>query len=224
MKGHRVEFPVNGTPGSGYFSPSGTGSGPGIIVIQEWWGLVGHIKDVADRFATAGFNALVPDFYNGKSTTEPDEAGSMMMALQIEEVAKLVRGSVDFLLDGSREGDKVGVVGFCMGGQLSMYAACVDPRIGACVNFYGIHPHVYPDFAKINGPLLGFFAEDDEYNPLESVAALDKKLTELGKEHSITVFEGTQHAFFNSDRPEVYNHEVAEMCWEQMIAFFRANL
>ncbi len=220
-----IEFSGNGKPFQGYLATPESGSGPGVIVIQEWWGLVGHIKDVADRFAAAGFTALAPDFYHGKATDEPDEAGSLMMALNIEDAERVIQGAVAELLNHeSCSSEKAGVVGFCMGGQLSMFAACVNDSIGGCVNLYGIHPNVQPDFARLNSPMLGFFAEHDEYASPEAVAALDQTLTDLGKEHSFTTYKGRQHAFFNSDRPEVYDHEAAEMCWEWMTEFFKENL
>ena len=225
MSGHIIEFSGNGQSYSGYLATSIDGSGPAVIVIQEWWGLVGHIKDVADRFAQAGFTALAPDFYHGKTTTEPDEAGSLMMALQIDDAAKVIHGAVDALLDNpAAAGDRVGVVGFCMGGQLSMYAACIDERIGACVNFYGIHPNVKPDFSKLSAPLLGFFAEHDDYASPDAVKAMDQELTRLGKEHEFTIYEGAHHAFFNSDRPQVYDAGCAGQSWEKMVEFFSTNL
>lgn len=220
-----IEFAGNGSKYSGYLAEPESGAGPGVIVIQEWWGLVGHIKDVVDRFAAAGFTALAPDFYHGKQTTEPDEAGSMMMALNIADAEKVVHGAVTALLaEESTSGEMVGVVGFCMGGQLSLFAACVDERIGACVDFYGIHPNVHPDYAKLNGPVLGFFASEDTYATPEVVAKMSADLTAAGKGHDFKIYEGRQHAFFNSDRPEVYDHEAAEECWTKMTAFFRENL
>ena len=225
MSGHMVNFQGNGSEYRGYLSPSLTGSGRGVIVIQEWWGLVGHIKDVADRFAEAGFTALAPDFYNGRQTTEPDEAGTLMMALNIEDAAKVIHGAVNALLAHDNvTHEKVGVIGFCMGGQLSMFAACIDRKIGACVNFYGIHPNVHPEFEKLHAPLLGFFAENDTYASPDVVASLDRDLSALGKEHRFLVFEGRQHAFFNSDRPEVFDKEAAEDCWNQMVSFLNENI
>jgi carboxymethylenebutenolidase len=194
-------------------------------VIQEWWGLVGHIRDVVDRFADAGFTALAPDFYHGKSTAEPDEAGSLMMALEMEDAAKVIRGAVSRLLeDDATDGERVGAVGFCMGGQLSMYAACIDPRIGACVNFYGIHPNVKPDFAHLQAPLLGFFAEDDDSASPEAVQALAKELERHGRSFEFKTYPGTRHAFFNSDRPQVFDAHAAKDSWERLIRFFRENL
>ena len=223
--GASIDFSGNGQPYSGYLAPSETGSGPGVIVIQEWWGLVGHIKDVADRFAKEGFTALAPDFYHGKQTDEPDEAGSLMMALEVPEAERVIGGAVDALLaNEATTGEKVGVVGFCMGGQLSLYATTVNPKIGACVDYYGIHPNVHPKLENLQAPVMGFFAERDEHVWPAQVSVLDMKLSELGKEHYFKTYRGCQHAFFNSDRPEVYNQEAAEDSWAVMVAFFRRQL
>ena len=225
MNGTMIEFNGNGKPYTGYLSRSASGSGPGVIVIQEWWGLVGHIKDVADRFAAAGFTALAPDFYHGKATKEPDEAGSLMMALEVPDAEKVIHGAVDALLaNDAVKGDRVGVVGFCMGGQLSLFAAAINPKIGACVDFYGIHPNVHPKFENLRAPILGFFADQDAYASPEAVSALSKTLDEHGKRHEFKTYAGRQHAFFNSDRPEVYDEPAAEESWARMLAFFRENL
>ncbi|MBX3095642.1 MAG: dienelactone hydrolase family protein [Fimbriimonadaceae bacterium] len=200
-------------------------SGPGVILIQEWWGLVDHIKCVADRLADEGFVVLAPDFYDGQQTTEPDEAGSLMMALNIARAAEMVQGGVDFLLGDDRvDGEKVGVVGFCMGGKLAMYAATLHPHIGAAANFYGIHPHVHPNYQKLHAPVLGIFAENDEYASPEAVRELSAQLTALGKEHDFHTYAGVSHAFFNDDRPEVYDGEAAMDAWQKLLAFFRQNL
>lgn len=220
-----IDYPANGDTYSGYLAPSTNGKGPGVIVIQEWWGLVGHIKDVADRFALAGFTALAPDLYKGEIAEEPDTAGKMMMALNIEEAEKVLRGAVNRLLeDPATEGNKVGVVGFCMGGQLALLAATTNDNIGACVNFYGIHPHVKPDFSQLKGPVLGIFAENDAYTSPEVVNALSEELKKIGKEHDFTIYPGTDHAFFNDDRPEVFHEEASRDAWDRMIKFFRVNL
>ena len=225
MNGKMVEFEGNGHPYAGYLSPSVNGSGPGVVVIQEYWGLVGHIKSVADRLAAEGFTVLAPDFYHGETTDEPDEAGSMMMALNIADAEKVIRGAVTFLLDHpASTGPQVGVVGFCMGGQLSLFAACLDNRIGACVDYYGIHPKVHPDFEKLEAPVLGFFAEHDEYATPEAVKALDAELTKYGKKHNFLTYPNTHHAFFNDDRPEVYNQSAAENSWDKMLALFEEKL
>lgn len=220
-----IEFQGNGKSYQGYLAPAKAGRGPGVIVIQEWWGLVGHIKDVCDRFAEAGFTALAPDFYDGKTTDEPDEAGSLMMALNISEAEKVIRGAITALLEHeATEGSKVGVVGFCMGGQLSLFAAALDNRIGACVDYYGIHPNVQPSFRQLEAPVLGFFAEHDDYATPEAVEALGMELNALNKTHEFKTYPGTHHAFFNSERPEVFDQHAAEDSWNRMLAFFEENL
>src|SRR5437870_10361221 len=140
--GEMVEFRSNGKATSGYLALPKQ-KGPGVIVIQEWWGLVPHIKDVADRFTAAGFVALAPDLYHGQaaSNQEPDVAGKLMMSLKISEADKDLAGAIDFLSKhDSAMSKKVGTVGFCMGGALSLFAAANNPdKVGACVVFYGAH-------------------------------------------------------------------------------------
>jgi carboxymethylenebutenolidase len=223
--GEMISFTGNGRSYEGYLAPAATGRGRGIVVIQEWWGLVGHIKNVVDRFAEADFTALAPDFYQGKATTEPDEAGSLMMALNIQEAEKVLHGAVEALVaHPATSGDKVGVIGFCMGGQLSLFAATINPKIGACVDFYGIHPNVQPKLENLNAPLLGIFAEKDAYASPEAVKELSAKLNEFGKAHEFHTYPETHHAFFNDDRPEVYDQFAAEDAWTRVIAFFRKHL
>ncbi len=223
--GAMVQFPMNGAAGGGYLATPSSGSGPGVVVIQEWWGLVDHIKAVADRLAGAGFAALAPDFYDGRTTASPDEAGKLMMALDIDAAEKKLRGAVDYLLSrGEVAGERVGTVGFCMGGQLSLYAACANPRVGACVDFYGIHPNVKPDLAALRAPVLGFFAEQDGFVPPAAARQLESDLRAAGKQVEIIVFEGADHAFFNDTRAEVYHAAYAQQCWERLVAFYREHL
>jgi carboxymethylenebutenolidase len=220
-----VRFPVNGTTGSGYLSAPESGSGSGLIVIQEWWGLVDHIKNVVDRFAGEGFVALAPDFYDGQTTDSPDEAGKLMMALEIESAEHNLRGAIDYLLGRDDvAGGTVGTVGFCMGGQLALYAACVNPRVGACVDFYGIHPNVNPDLTQLRAPILGFFAEDDQSVPPDVVRQLERDLTAAGKQSTIRIFGGADHGFFNDTRHRVFHAVYANQCWEQMLQFFAEHL
>ncbi len=217
-----VEFPANGRKARGYLARPEAG-GPGVIVIQEWWGLVGHIKKVADRFAAAGYVALAPDLYHGESTKSPDEAGKLMMALRIEETEKDLRGACDYLATESK-GGKLGVVGFCMGGQLALFAASKNERIAACVDFYGIHPNVKPDYDRFRGPVLGLFAEKDGYVSAQAVGELDKKLAASGVEHDFHTYPGVDHAFFNDERKEVYDVAAATDAWIRVMEFFKKNL
>ena len=168
LKGTMVVFAANGGKTSGYVTKPESGEGPGVIVLQEWWGLVGHIKNVADRFAAAGYVALAPDLYHGDAATSPDEAGKLMMALEIEEAEKDLSGAVDYLM-GISNSAKIGIVGFCMGGQLALFAASKSAHIGACVDFYGIHPNVKPDYSQLKAPVLGLFAAKDGSAPASIV-------------------------------------------------------
>jgi carboxymethylenebutenolidase len=224
MAGQMIEFPSNGGTTRGYLSTP-EGPGPGVVVIQEWWGLVPHIKDVADRLAAAGFVALAPDLYHGDVARSPDEAGKRMMALNIAQTEKDLRGAVNYLLaHEATVGQRVGTVGFCMGGALSLYAASKNEQVGACVVFYGIHPKVEPDFGALRAPVLGLFAENDKSVPPEAVHALVEKLLAQGKSVEAHIYHGTDHAFFNDTRPEVYNAEAAADAWRRTIEFFRMNL
>ena len=218
MSGKMVQFAANGKTGSGYLSTPRKGGGPGVVVIQEWWGLVDHITDVADRFAKEGFVALAPDMYHGKTTTRPDDAGKLMMALKIDEVEQDLRGAIDYLLGlGETQGDRAGTVGFCMGGQLSLYAACANPKVGACViyygiHYYGIHPNVHPDLESLRAPVLGFFAEKDGFVTPEVVGKLESDLRAAGKQVEFHIYRGAEHAFFNDTRP-VYHKAYAKETW-----------
>jgi carboxymethylenebutenolidase len=225
MAGAMVEFTSNGGKASGYLAIPKKGTGPGVIVIQEWWGLVDHIKDVCDRFANEGYVALAPDLYHGKATKSPDEAGKLMMALRIDEAEKDLRGAIQYLLNHeATTGTKVGVIGFCMGGALSLYAASKNAQVGACVVFYGIHPNVKPDLPKLQAPVLGIYAERDQNVPPESVRELERQLKELGKSVEIHIYPDTDHAFFNDQRPDVYNPKAAEDAWRRVMQFFAKHL
>lgn len=223
--GHLVEFSSNGGTCSGYLSIPEKGSGPGVIVLQEWWGLLDHIKDVADRFAREGFLALAPDLYHGKSTRSPDEAGKLMMALNIDEAEKDLRGAIDHLL-GMKEcsRSRVGTVGFCMGGQLSLFAACANPKVGACVTFYGIHPNVHPRIEDLKAPVLGFFAEQDAHVPPQAARELEASLKAAGKDVEFHIYAGVGHAFFNEERADAYNAEYAGKSWRRTLEFFKKHL
>lgn len=220
-----VRFSTNGTTGSGYLAGSKSGVGPGVIVIQEWWGLVDHIKDVVDRLGAAGFVALAPDLYDGETTDSPDDAGRLMMALEIESAEQKLRGAIEYLLGRDDvSGTTVGTVGFCMGGQLSLYAACANSKVGACVDFYGIHPNVKPDLGSLKAPVLGFFAENDAFVTPNVARRLETDLVAAGKQVELTVFDGADHGFFNDTRHQVYHAAYARQCWERMVLFFNEHL
>jgi carboxymethylenebutenolidase len=226
--GEEIEFPSNGTTGGGYLAVPSGGPGPGVVVIQEWWGLVPHIVDVADRFAAEGFTALAPDLYHGKKVpnSEPDEAGKAMMAMELERAGKDLSGAVDELRRRA-SGDKVGVVGFCMGGGLAIVLACQRPdAVAACVPFYGVipWPDAQPDYAALAAPVLAHIAEHDDFFGPEAAARQEATLKDLGKQTEFHVYPGTQHAFFNDTRPEVHDAQAAATAWERSMAFLHRQL
>lgn len=225
MTGSMITYAANGRTNDGYLALPPSGTGPGLIVIQEWWGLVGHIKEVADRFAAAGFVTLAPDMYHGEATTNPDQAGKLLMALNIAEAGVDLRGAAAYLHAlPSVSPKKVGSLGFCMGGQLSLYAAQEMPDLlSACVDFYGIHPKVVIDPARVKVPVLGHFGKDDKSVPLEAVHALAAAVQGAGGSFVAHEYDAG-HAFFNDGRPTAYNAAAAQLAWTRTIEFLHATL
>jgi carboxymethylenebutenolidase len=224
--GDMIEFPSNGSTGSGYLAVPESGKGPGLIVIQEWWGLVDHIKDVCDRFAAAGFVALAPDLYHGVTVAEPDEAGKAMMALKMDGAARDLSGAVDEVVRRSA-GAHIGVIGFCMGGGLALVLAAQRPdAVAAVVPCYGVipWPDAQPDYSALSAAVLGHYAGNDDFFTAEAATALGDQLRGLGKEAEIIVYPNCDHAFFNDTRPEVYDAAASAALWERSVAFFSAHL
>jgi carboxymethylenebutenolidase len=224
--GEIVEFASNGATGQGYLATPVSGTGIPVVVIQEWWGLVPHIKSVCDRFAAEGFVALAPDLYHGRTVDEPDEAGKEMMALELDRAGRDMGGAVDELL--RRTGASgVGVVGFCMGGGLALVLACQRPdAVRAVAPCYGIipWPDAEPDYSAMTAAVEGHYAELDGFFTPEAANALGEKLRSLGKEARIVVHPGADHAFFNDERPEVYNAVEAQELWRSVVSFFSSRL
>jgi carboxymethylenebutenolidase len=223
MPGQMVSFPSNGSRAEGYLSLPASGKGPGVIVIQEWWGLVPHIKEVADRLAAEGYVALAPDLYHGKTTTEPDEAGKMMMAMKMDQAAQDMAGAYDYLKAHDACTGKMGSVGFCMGGGLSLYIATLRP-VDACVVYYGVLPGVQPDLSKLRGPVLGHYADHDEWASPAAAHALEEQIKAAGAKAEFHIYPDTQHAFFNDTRPGIYNASAAKTSWERTLAFYKKHL
>lgn len=223
--GREIEFSSNGDAVRGYLAVPASGKGPGVVVIQEWWGLVDHIRDVCDRFAREGFVALAPDLYRGESTSDPDEAGRLMMGLEIPRAARDLDGAIQALLNHDAvEGAKVGAIGFCMGGQLALFAATRNPRIGAVADFYGVHPNVTLDLSGLDAAVLGIFAENDAFVTPEAARKLEADLRGAGKRIDIEIFPGVDHAFFNETRPDVHDAQAAAQALAKTLALFRAEL
>jgi carboxymethylenebutenolidase len=228
MAGELVSFASNGGTCGGYLAPPAGGKGAGVVVMQEWWGLVPWIKEMADRFAAAGFLALAPDLYHGKTTDEPDEAGKLMMRMKMDEAAKDMSGAYDYLKDHVSSTGKVGSVGFCLGGGLALYAATLKP-FDASVSYYGVLPGAQPDFGSLAGPVLGHYAENDGWASPDAARALEKQIKDAGKSAEFHIYAGAQHAFCNPS-PEVnkaggkYDEAAAKQSWERTLAFFKQHL
>ena len=221
--GELIEFASNGGTCGGYLA---NGGGAGVIVIQEWWGLVPHIKDVADRFAEAGFTALAPDLYHGQSSTEPDGAGKLMMSLNVAQAAKDLSGAVDHLRSLTGR-DKVGVVGYCMGGALTLALACARPdAVAAAAPYYGVigWPSAQLEWKNLAATVIGEYAEHDDFASADRVRALESELRGLGKNATMHVHQGAHHAFFNDTRPDVYDAAASRTAFARTLELFNATL
>lgn len=219
-----VEFPANGGTAKGYLAEP-DGEGPGVVVLQEWWGVDDHIRDVCDRFAAEGFVALAPDLFHGETTDQPSEAEQKTMALDMDEAIKEMRGAVQFVAQHEICTGAVGAVGFCLGGGLSAHAAAASPDISATVIFYYVMPHGKPDFSKINGPVLGHFGTEDEFISLDDAKALEEEIRSAGNDVTFEYYEGAGHAFFaDHNRLGTYDADLARKAWERTIDFFKQHL
>jgi carboxymethylenebutenolidase len=225
--GSMIEFASNGSTDAGYLAAPTAGTGPGVVVIQEWWGLVDHVKDVCDRLAAEGFVALAPDLYHGVKTTSPDEAGELMMALELGRSAMDMSGAVDEVAARS-SGHGVGVVGFCMGGGLALMLASQRPdKVRAAVPFYGVIPWegAQVDFTALTGAVLGHFAGRDEAASPEAARELVRRFHEAGNaDVDVHIYPETDHAFFNDTRPEVHDPEASALAWQRTIEFLRSRI
>jgi carboxymethylenebutenolidase len=226
MKTEMVSFASNGDTTDGFLArPDGDGPFPGVIVIQEWWGLNDNIKDIAQRFANEGFAALAPDIYHGKVTAEPDEAMKAMMATDMNRASKELTKATDYLASQPyTQGRGIGATGFCMGGGLALTLACDSPHIKAVAPFYGANPTPIEKVENIQGPLFVSYAEHDDWAGPAVREALEGALQRFGKQYEIKVYPGTQHAFFNDTRPDAYNEAAAKDSWAKVLELFRANL
>src|SRR6201981_2765694 len=209
----------DGVATRGYLAMAGHGR-PGIIVIQEWWGLNDQICGVVDRFARAGYDALAPDLYKGHLTTEPDEANHLMTGLDFADATHQdLRGAAQHLQTKS---GRVAVMGYCMGGALTIAAAVHVPEFAAGVCFYGIPPKAFADPAKIRMPLQGHFANQDDWCTPAAVDDLERTLRAAGVTHEIFRY-GSAHAFAN-ERSAAYDIGCANPAWERTAAFLGAQI
>jgi len=225
-----VEFKSNGHNASGYLVKPPSGSGPGVLVIQEWWGLDNDLKKMADKLAAAGFVALAPDLYHGQVAghTEMDKAAHLMNTMPADRAGRDMSGAVDFLASHPSVTSKgIGVVGFCMGGMLSFIIAANRPdKVKAVVPFYGFpQGPMEPDWSKLSAAIRGHMAENDDFFPPAAAAALEKKLRAMGKDCSLKVHPGTGHAFMGPHNAlGTLNEKLAAQIWPDVIAFLKAKV
>jgi carboxymethylenebutenolidase len=225
-----VEFASNGNEASGYLVRPSGGSGPGVIVIQEWWGVDASLKEMADRVAAAGFVALAPDLYHGEVAghDEMDKAAQLMQSLPPDRAGRDMSGAVDFLASHDAvSGDGIGVVGFCMGGMLSwIIAANRGDRVKAIVPFYG-YPQgaTEPDWSGLTAAVQGHMAENDDFFGPDGAHALEAKLRGMGKDVTLTVHPGTGHAFMGPHNAlGTLDKALAAKIWPQAMAFLHDHL
>ncbi len=221
-----VTFPSNGNQAHGYLATPNNDGGPGVIVVQEWWGLDDHIVSICDRLAAEGFVALAPDLFGGRVTHNADEAGELLGALPEDQAARDLGGAVDYLLGlPAVTGDKVGAVGFCMGGGFVLaLAAQQGDRIAAAVAYYGVG-YVPQDFSTVSAAILGHYGEQDQMYPVEQARELEAKLKAETKGPVTMYYYPAGHAFNNDeDNIGTYNAEQAALAWGRTIAFLHERL
>jgi carboxymethylenebutenolidase len=223
-----VDIP-SGTYGlTGYLATPASGRGPGVVLIQEWWGIVPHIESVADRLAGAGFVALAPDLFRGQHTTEPDEAGKLMMGLRVESAGSDIAAAANHLVrSGLLTSAQAGCVGFCMGGGLALLAPTVSPDIDCTVGFYPAMPwpDYHPDWARYAGKeALIHQCEADLPSTGPDITRYAEEIAAHGGVAVVESYPGTLHAFFNDDRPEVHDASASALAWARTVDFLHRRL
>lgn len=230
--GEMISYQSNGGTSEGYLAVPGPDGqqrddAPGVVLIQEWWGLVGHITSVADRLAAAGFVALAPDLYHGRQAREPDEAQKMLMGLAMDQAAKDIGGAAAYLATRPQTGGAVGTVGFCMGGSLALWAGSLSPHITAAVAYYPGIPweRMQPSWQNYSGKAALIHTDEDEGGSgAPGIQEAVRLIADAGGEVTVYDYAGTGHAFFNDDRPEVYHQAAATLSWDRTLTFLHDRL
>lgn len=223
--GSMIQYQRNGQKVGAYLAtPSGAGPFPAVIVIQEWWGLNAHIKEVAERYTREGYVALAPDLYHGKVTDDPNEAGKLMGALNRDEAIKDLTGGIQYLKSQKTvRADRIGVTGFCMGGSFALLLPCKTKEIKAAAPYYG----EVPDEATLRGlacPVLYIYGDADFWITRDDVRRLEEGLKKLGKPGEVKIYPGAPHGFFNDTRKDVYRVAEADDAWRRTLDFFAKHL
>ena len=226
--GEIVSFQSNGGTSEGYLARPDSPNGSAVIVIQEWWGLVGHITEVADRFAAQGYVTLAPDLYHGVSTREPDEAGKLMMGLAMDQAAKDIDGAAAYLADRPEvTTGKVGTVGYCMGGSLALWSATLSDHVVAAVGYYPPVPweRMSPQWSNYAGKAAQIHcSEGDGTSSAPGIQQAKAAIEGAGGKVTLFDYPGTEHAFFNDHRPEVHDLDASDLSWDRTLEFFGATL
>jgi carboxymethylenebutenolidase len=220
-------FPSGGGTAHGYLALPAAGSGPGVVVIQEWWGLTDHIADVCDRLAGEGFVALAADLYGGRTTHDADEAGELMMSLPVDQAARDLGGAVDFLLGHEAvTSSSVGAVGFCMGGGfVLLLAAQQGQKVGAAVPYYGVGPAVPQTYTGLTAAVQGHYGERDDFYPADDARRQAEQIrAESGADVEFHLYPAG-HAFHNdTNKLGTYDEQQAQLAWSRTVDFLRARL
>ena len=220
-------FPSGSGSAHGYLALPQSGSGPGVIVIQEWWGLTDHIADISDRLAREGFVALAPDLFGGRTAHDADGAMELMTSLPVDQAARDLSGAVDFLLGHEAvTSTKVGAVGFCMGGGfVLLLAAQQGDKVGAAVPFYGVGPGVPEQFGGLTAAVQGHYGERDDFYPADQARAQEKQIREESGADVVFHYYDAAHAFHNDENTMgTYSEADATLAWSRTVDFLRANL
>jgi carboxymethylenebutenolidase len=220
-----IRFPAGDGDSTGFLAWSEDSAAlPGLIVLQEFWGLNEHIKDVTRRLATEGFAALAPDMYDGKVTADPAEARQWLMAMDQAAALQKMQGAVEYLKSTANVNrNRIGVIGFCMGGFLALNLACHNRDIRVATPFYGRIP---PDslLENLTAPVLYFFGEQDHHLPAADVDRLEQFIKRTGRSGGVVRYPQADHAFFNDTRKEVYREADAKDAWAKALEFLRKYL
>jgi carboxymethylenebutenolidase len=200
-------------------TPAASGKSGGVVLVQEYWGVNDHIRDLVKRFSHEGFRVLAPDLYHGKTTKSAEEAGKLMAAFDWKLAVDEIAGAAEHLRTHETSNGKVAVMGFCMGGALAFAAACNVPDLAAAVPFYGVPNEAIADYTKVTAPILAHFSKTDRWATLDKAEAIKKKVPAM----ELFAYDA-EHAFFNDTRPEVYSAESATLAWERTIEFLKKHL
>ena len=222
-----VSFPSGAEKASGFlFTPAGKGPSPAVIVIQEWWGVDAWVKDQARALAREGYVALAVDLYRGKVTANPDEAHQLMNGLPPDRALRDLKAAYAFLQ--ARPGvkkDRIGVIGWCMGGRYSLALAAEEPGLAAVVAYYGAPPTDPAAIARIKAPVLGNYGGEDKGPSPDEVRAFEEAMKKAGKPVDVKIYVGAPHAFANVNNPwKGYREAAAKDAWSRTVAFFARHL